>query len=220
MDSIVKHEILRQIGETGVVAVIRARSPEEGIALGEALLEGGIRAVEVAMTTPGGLKVLESLAARLEDRGLLLGAGTVLDPETARSCILAGAQYVVAPNLNGDVVRCCHRHGLPCLPGVGSVTELLQALEWGVDVVKLFPGEVLGPRFIKAARGPVPHARILPTGGVSLENLEEWFRAGAFAVGMGGSLTHAGGVPRSPEEVRDTARGVTERIAVLRGGRA
>ena len=135
MDSIVKHEILRQIGETGVVAVIRARSPEEGIALGEALLEGGIRAVEVAMTTPGGLKVLESLAARLEDRGLLLGAGTVLDPETARSCILAGARYVVAPNLNGDVVRCCHRHGLPCLPGVGSVTELLQALEWGVDVV-------------------------------------------------------------------------------------
>jgi 2-dehydro-3-deoxyphosphogluconate aldolase/(4S)-4-hydroxy-2-oxoglutarate aldolase len=211
-----KAGIIRSIGEAGVVAVIRAEDAIQGMDLAKAVNAGGIPAVEVTMTVPGAIDILETMAS--ED-GPLLGAGTVLDPETARSCILAGAKFIVAPNLNEDVLKICNRYSVPCMPGVGTVTELIRALEMGADVVKAFPGEVLGPSFIKAVKGPVPNARIMPTGGVSLDNLDRWFAAGAFAVGMGGALTKPGGVSGDMELVAETARRIMDRIAEIRGGR-
>ncbi len=212
-----KRGILDAVGNGGIVAVIRAESVEEGTALAGAVHRGGIPAVEVTMTVPGALKILEKMAS--EAQGPILGAGTVLDPETARACILAGAKFIVSPGLNEAVIRLCNRYSVPCLPGVGTVTELLRAMELGAEVVKAFPGEVLGPSFIKAVRGPVPSARIMPTGGVSPENLKEWFDAGAFAVGMGGALTKPGGVSRNFKLVESTARSIMERIASIRGGK-
>ncbi|MCF4114569.1 MULTISPECIES: bifunctional 2-keto-4-hydroxyglutarate aldolase/2-keto-3-deoxy-6-phosphogluconate aldolase [Dethiosulfovibrio] len=211
-----KAGIIRSIGEAGVVAVIRAEDAIQGMDLAKAVNAGGIPAVEVTMTVPGAIKILETMAS---EGGPLLGAGTVLDPETARSCILAGAKFIVAPNLNEDVLKICNRYSVPCMPGVGTVTELIRALEMGADVVKAFPGEVLGPSFIKAVKGPVPNARIMPTGGVSLDNLDRWFAAGAFAVGMGGALTKPGGVSGDMELVAETARRIMDRIAEIRGGR-
>ena len=149
--------------------------------------------------------------------GAILGAGTVLDPETARICILAGAQYIVSPHLNESVVTLCNRYSVPCMPGVGTLTELVRALELGVDVVKAFPGDVLGPDFVKAVRAPVPHANIMPTGGVSPDNLRSWFDAGVFAVGMGSSLTKPGGVAGDMDLVTATARNVVRSIADIRG---
>jgi 2-dehydro-3-deoxyphosphogluconate aldolase/(4S)-4-hydroxy-2-oxoglutarate aldolase len=219
MESIRKYEILEAIGRKGVVAVIRARDRREGLAIAEAVYRGGIPAIEVAMTVPGAIRVLEALAETYRDRGIVLGAGTVLDPETARSCMLAGAEYFIAPNLDESVARCCNRYALPYMPGVGSVTELVRALELGADVVKLFPGEVAGPRFIRAAHGPIPHARIMPTGGVDPDNLEEWFQAGAFAVGMGSSLTRPKGAREGDmEAVRAVAETVVARIGAIRAG--
>jgi 2-dehydro-3-deoxyphosphogluconate aldolase/(4S)-4-hydroxy-2-oxoglutarate aldolase len=195
--------------------VIRAENRQEGQRIAEAVISGGIPAIEVAMSTPGALQILETLAEHHEG-DLILGAGTVLDSETARTCMLAGARYIIAPNLDESVARCCNRYSVPYMPGVGSMAELVRAMEFGVDVVKLFPGETLGPKFIKAAHGPLPHAQIMPTGGVSPDNLEEWFQAGAFAVGMGGCLTKPGGINGDYEAVRHTAQTVIARIAALR----
>jgi 2-dehydro-3-deoxyphosphogluconate aldolase/(4S)-4-hydroxy-2-oxoglutarate aldolase len=209
-----KYEVLQAIEKAGVVAVIRARDSREGMALARAVQKGGIPAVEVTMTVPGAVGILESMAS---EGGTILGAGTVLDPETARICILAGAQYVVSPHLNESVVTLCNRYSVPCMPGVGTLTELVRALELGVDVVKAFPGDVLGPDFVKAVRGPVPHAKIMPTGGVSPDNLQSWFNAGVFAVGMGSSLTKPGGVAGDMDLVTATARNVVDSIADIRG---
>ncbi len=207
-----KGEIIQSIGNAGVVAVIRGNTVDEGLALADAVYQGGIATVEVTMTVPGAIKILEALASR---EGLLLGAGTVLDAETARMCILAGARYIVSPHLSESVMKLCHRYAIPCMPGVGTVTEVIRALELGAEVLKAFPGEVLGPQFIKAVKGPLPHAKIMPTGGVSLENMEKWFAAGAFAVGMGGALTKPGGVKGNMRLVTETARTIVEKIAPL-----
>lgn len=214
--SIKKYEILQKIHEKGVVAIVRAKDAETGSKLADAIFEGGIPAVEVAMTVPKAIEIMREMAKAYGGKGLILGAGTVLDPETARQCILAGAEYIVAPNLNEDVVKLCNRYAVPCMPGVGSVTELLYALELGVDVVKIFPGEVLGPKFVKAVLGPVPYAKMMPTGGVSPDNLEEWFKAGAFAVGMGSAMTKPGGVEGDYDAVKRTAKEVVEKIAEIR----
>lgn len=211
-----KGDILRAIGESGIVAVIRAKDEKQGMALSKAVYQGGIRAIEVTMTVPGAVGILEKLSSM---EGPILGAGTVLDGETARTCILAGAKFIVSPALSESVISTCNRYGVPCMPGIGTVTELLRAMELGAEVVKAFPGEVLGPSFIKAVRGPVPHAKIMPTGGVSEDNLDKWFAAGAFAVGMGGALTSPGGVSGNMDLVESTARGIVDKIAAIRGNR-
>lgn len=211
-----KYEVLRAIGNAGVVAVIRAKNSREGMDLARAVQDGGVPAVEVTMTVPGAVRILETMAS---EGNAILGAGTVLDPETARICILAGAQYIVSPHLNEAVVTLCNRYSIPCMPGVGTLTELVRALELGVDVVKAFPGDVLGPDFVKAVKGPVPHANIMPTGGVSPDNLKAWFAAGVFAVGMGSSLTKPGGVAGNMDLVTATARKVVDTIADIRGGK-
>jgi 2-dehydro-3-deoxyphosphogluconate aldolase/(4S)-4-hydroxy-2-oxoglutarate aldolase len=151
-------------------------------------LEGGIQSLEITFTVPKAHKVLERLTDRYINEDIAIGAGTVMDSETARIAILSGASFIVSPYLNDSTVRLCNRYRITCLPGVMSIKEVVKAMELGVDIMKLFPGEVQGTNMIKAIKGPIPQAKIMPTGGVSLENISEWISAGAVAVGIGGSL--------------------------------
>jgi 2-dehydro-3-deoxyphosphogluconate aldolase/(4S)-4-hydroxy-2-oxoglutarate aldolase len=184
-----KLETLRRITDAGLVAVVRAETADAAQRTADAVLEGGCPAVEMTFTVPGAHRVIEALAARYKPAELILGAGTVLDPETARVAILSGASYVVSPSLNVETVRLCNRYQVPCMPGAMTVREVIEALEAGADIVKLFPGEAFGPSIIKAIRGPLPQAPLMPTGGVDLSNVAEWIKAGAVAVGTGSSLT-------------------------------
>lgn len=214
--SIRKHEILQKIEEKGIVAVIRAKNRDEGRQLSDAVFRGGIPAVEITMTVPGALEIMKDLSGIYEKEGIILGAGTVMDAETARLCILAGASYVVTPFLSAEVIRICNRYSVPCLPGTGTVAEIVTAMELGADVVKIFPGEVLGPSFIKATLGPLPYAKMMPTGGVSQDNLGDWIKAGAFAVGMGGALTNPATRSGDYLKVEEIARSVVENIERIR----
>jgi len=184
-----KLEVMRRIVESGVIAVIRAESVDEALKIAEACKAGGIEALEITMTVPGALTAIEQLAKAYPNKEVLIGAGTVLDPETARLCILAGASFLVAPNLNEDTVKMAHRYGKVIMPGCSTITEIVHAMEIGADVVKYFPGNLGGPAAIKAFKGPLPHVPFCPTGGVSIENAGEWIKAGAVAIGVGGELT-------------------------------
>ena len=176
------------IAASGLVAVIRADSPEQAERIAEACAQGGVSALEITFTVPGASGVIEHLAKKVSGQ-ILLGAGTVLDPETARIAILSGAQFVVSPALNPATARLCNRYRVPYMPGAGTMREVIEAMECGADIVKVFPGEILGPAFVKAVRGPLPQAQLMPTGGVGIESVGEWIKAGAVAVGVGGSLT-------------------------------
>jgi len=184
-----KEDVLSQIRSTGVVAVVRAESGDEAIRIADACLAGGLRAIEITFTVQNALGVLRDLRKRYDDGEILLGAGTVLDPETARAALLEGANYIVAPSLNLETVRLCHRYRVAVMPGAMTVREVIDVMESGADVVKVFPGESMGPTFLKAVRGPLPQAQLMPTGGVSLDNVADWIHAGAIAVGVGGQLT-------------------------------
>ena len=187
-----KIEILNRIVETGVIAVVRAGSAEQAIKVIDAAREGGILALEVTMTVPRAIDVIKEICGKYEGGDEIIGAGTVLDAETARMAILAGAQFIVGPNLNADMIRVCNRYQINCIPGTTSVSEILQALELGASIVKIFPGSLLKPDFIKAVHGPIPYAPLMPTGGVNVENAADWIRAGAVAIGVGGDLTKEG----------------------------
>jgi 2-dehydro-3-deoxyphosphogluconate aldolase/(4S)-4-hydroxy-2-oxoglutarate aldolase len=210
-----KLEILRRITEAGLVAVVRAESGDEARRVAEAVLEGGCPAVEMTFTVPRAHRVIEELAARYKPSELILGAGTVLDPETARIAILSGASYVVSPSLNAETVRLCNRYQVPVMPGAMTIREVIEAMESGADVVKLFPGEAFGPSIIKAVKGPLPQAPLMPTGGVDLSNVGEWIRAGAVAVGAGGSLT-GGAKTGDYQSVTAAARAFVEKIKEAR----
>jgi 2-dehydro-3-deoxyphosphogluconate aldolase/(4S)-4-hydroxy-2-oxoglutarate aldolase len=190
-----KLKLLQRIAEEGVVAVLRGESPEEVVKIAEQAIAGGIKVIEVTMTVPFALRAIEELAKKYSsdaserDKFAIIGVGTVLDPETARAAILSGAEFVVGPSLNPATVALCNRYRIPVMPGVMTVKEIQEALELGVDIVKLFPGNLYSPSMIKAIKGPVPQANIMPTGGVSLDNLGEWIKAGAIAVGIGSDLT-------------------------------
>jgi 2-dehydro-3-deoxyphosphogluconate aldolase/(4S)-4-hydroxy-2-oxoglutarate aldolase len=188
--SIAKIEVLGKIVASGLVAVIRANNPDQAARIAEACALGGVAAVEITFTVPGATGVIEHLAKRSLGQ-ILLGAGTVLDPETARIAILAGAQFVVGPTLDPETARLCNRYQVPYIPGAGTIGEVIAAMECGADIVKVFPGEILGPSFVKAVKGPLPQASLMPTGGVSVENVGDWIKAGSVAVGVGGNLTAA-----------------------------
>ena len=213
-----KKLIIEKIHETGMVAIIRTASSETACNVTGIMFEEGVVVQEITMTVPGGVQVLEEISRKYRKDGLILGAGSVLDPETARICILAGAEFIVTPSLNTEVIRLCNRYSIPCIPGIATPTEYVEAMELGVDVVKAFPGEVLGPGFIKALRGPFPEAKIIPTGGVNYTNLEPWFKAGAYAVGMGSGLTKPEDREGDQELIRETARKVLKRIREIRRG--
>ena len=187
-----KEQVLSRMKEECLVAVIRAKNREQGEKVVEAVIEGGIHFIEITMTMDEG-NPIEFLAAMSEkyrkDDRIVIGAGTVLDPETARAVILAGANYVVSPGLNLDTIRLCNRYRVPMLPGVMTPTEAITALEAGCDVIKLFPGNILGPAAISSFRGPLPQGNFMPSGGVDVDNVDKWLKAGAYAVGTGSSLT-------------------------------
>jgi 2-dehydro-3-deoxyphosphogluconate aldolase/(4S)-4-hydroxy-2-oxoglutarate aldolase len=183
-----KWEIIKKITDSGLVVVVRADNPDMAKKITDACLEGGAAAIEITYTVPGATKVIEELAKEYSGK-IIIGAGTVLDPETARIAILSGAQYVVSPYLSRETLRLCNRYQVPCMPGVMTVEGVVEAMELGADILKVFPGEAFGPKIIKAIKGPLPQANMMPTGGVSIDNVGEWIKAGAVAVGAGGSLT-------------------------------
>lgn len=191
---------LQRILDGGIVAIVRAPSGEMLADLGEALLAGGIACMEVTFTVPEAHRVLEHLRHRLADR-MVLGAGTILDTETARIALLSGAEFLVTPTLNVEVIRLCRRYRKPVFPGAMTPTEILAAWEAGADVVKVFPSEVLGPAYLRAIHGPLPQVRLMPTGGVNLQTAAEFLRAGACALGLGTAL-----VERQALQQRDWAR--------------
>src|ERR1035438_4786353 len=186
-----KQAILSTIREIGLVPVVRTPSAESAVKAIEAIYEGGIRLAEVTMTVPGAVRVLEKLADHFGDR-MLLGAGTVLDPETCRVCMLAGAQFFVTPALNFKTIEMAHRYSKPISPGALTPTEVLAAWDAGADIVKIFPCDnVGGPKYIKALKGPFPQIEMIPTGGVSLTTAGDFLKAGACAVAVGGELVDA-----------------------------
>ena len=210
-----KLDILRRITDAGLVAVVRAETADGATRIADAVLAGGCPAIEVTFTVPGAHRVLEALAARYKPSELILGAGTVLDPETARIALLSGATYIVSPALNAETVRLCHRYQVPVMPGAMTIREVIAAMEAGADIVKLFPGEAFGPGIVRAIKGPLPQAPLMPTGGVDVGNVGEWIRAGAVAVGAGSSLTGAAKTGDYGAITR-TAREFLEKIQVAR----
>ena len=172
---------------SGIIAIMRASNSDQLLAAAEAVLAGGVSAIEVTLTTPGALNVVEQAVKKFGD-ALLFGVGSVLDSESARAAIFAGAQFIVAPTLKLETIALCKRYSVPVLPGAYTPTEILTAWEAGADIVKVFPADSLGPQFIKAVKAPLPQVRLCPTGGVSLANVADFFNAGADAVGVGGEL--------------------------------
>lgn len=186
-----RQQILSSIIDIGIVPIVRTSSSESAIRAVEAIFQGGVRAAEITMTVPGAVRALEKLADQFGDR-MVLGAGTVLDPETARICMLAGAQFFVTPSLRLATIEVARRYSKVICPGALTPTEVLTAWEAGADVVKVFPcGNVGGPKYIKALKGPLPHIEMIPTGGVNLETTGDFLRAGACAVAVGSELVDA-----------------------------
>lgn len=183
-----KHRVAGKLCEAGVVAVIRADDSGQAVKIAEACVKGGITSLEITFTIPYAHHVIESLSEHFASEDVVVGAGTVLDPETARIAILSGAEFVVSPFVQPDVMRMCNRYAVLCMPGAMTIKEVAEGLEYGADIVKLFPGEALGPAMIRSIKGPLPQANLLPTGGVDVDTIEQWLKAGAAAVGVGGSL--------------------------------
>lgn len=184
-----KFETLNAIVESGVVAVVRAESKEQGMKIVEACKEGGLTALEITLTVPGAIEIIRDIANEYRGTEMIIGAGTVLDSESARACILAGAEYIVSPYFDLGTAQLCNRYAIPYMPGVMTPKEVISAMEAGVDICKVFPGSAFGPSIIKGFKGPIPQGNFMPTGGVSLDNVSEWINNGAVAVGAGSVLT-------------------------------
>ena len=184
-----KLEVLKRLTDCGVVAVVRAENGEQAVKIAEACIKAGIIGIEFTFTVPGAVEIIRTMSARYKPEEIIIGAGTVMDPETARAAILAGAHFVVSPSLNTETVRLCLRYQIACMAGAMTVKEAVECMESGADIIKIFPGNLFGPAIIKAIHGPLPQARMMPTGGVSAENAGEWIKAGAVAVGAGSDLT-------------------------------
>jgi 2-dehydro-3-deoxyphosphogluconate aldolase/(4S)-4-hydroxy-2-oxoglutarate aldolase len=201
-----RHADLQRVLDRGIVAIIRAPSGELLVDVAEALLEGGIDVIEVTFTVPGVLEIISRVRDALGDR-VLLGAGTVLDTESARAALLAGAEFLVTPTVNTGVIELCNRYDKLIMPGAFTPTEVLTAWETGADIVKVFPADIGGASHIRALKGPFPHIRLLPTGGVNLDTLAEFVRAGACAVGLGSALVEKDALGRGDmHRIRDLAR--------------
>ena len=208
-------DVVKRIAHEGVIAVVRLPDAKLGREVASALVAGGVTAIEITMTVPRAVELIAELSSAVPEA--LIGAGTVTDAATARAVIAAGARYVVSPVFRPSVVDACLERDVPALPGCFSPTEIANAWEMGVDAVKLFPATALGPSFIKDLRGPFPALKIVPTGGVSIENAADWIRAGAFAVGAGSALVD----PKAVEAGRfDIVTGNARAfVAAVRGAR-
>lgn len=210
-----KETVITRIQECGIVAVVRAETVSQAQRITEACIEGGVAAIELTFTVPHADKVIEELAKKYSEDEIILGAGTVMDAATARIAMLSGAQYIVSPYLDLETVKMCNRYRVAVMPGIMSVREAVTAMEAGADILKVFPGELFGPKIIKAINGPIPYAKMMPTGGVTVDNVGEWIRAGAVAVGAGGALT-AGAKTGDYAKITETARQFRENIKAAR----
>ena len=241
-----KEQVLAKLRSCGLVAVVRAKDADDAMRIAEACIEGGCAGIELTYTTPGVNAIIEKMAREYDGTDFVIGAGTVMDPETARMAILSGAQYVVSPYFNGDTVRLCNRYRVACMPGAMSIAEVVAGMEAGADIIKVFPGELFGPKILKSIHGPIPQAELLldePTNHLDaesvlwleqhlkpypgavlavthdryfLDNVAEWIAAGAVAVGAGGSLT-AGAKTGDYGKITETARQFVEKIRAARG---
>lgn len=210
-----KNEVITKIKENGLVAVVRADSAEEAKAITEACIAGGCASVEITFTVPGAHKIIEELAASYKPEEILIGAGTVLDAETARIAILSGAQYIVSSSFHAETAKLCNRYGVPYMPGCMTLREITEAMEYGVDIVKIFPGNVLKVDFVKSVKGPMPQVDMMPSGGVEVDNVAEWIKAGCVAVGAGGSLI-AGAKTGNYALITETAKRFSAKIQEAR----
>lgn len=210
-----KEHIITKLTETGLVAVVRAENAEEAIRISDACMEGGCNAIELTFTVPGAHKVIEALADKYSNGEMILGAGTVLDAETARIAILAGANYIVSPAFSEDSAKLCNRYRIPYIPGCMTISEVVTAMEAGADIIKIFPADLFGPKIIKDIKGPLPQAKLMPTGGVDVSNVDQWIKAGAAAVGAGSSLT-AGAKTGDYKKISETAEKFIEKIKMAR----
>jgi 2-dehydro-3-deoxyphosphogluconate aldolase / (4S)-4-hydroxy-2-oxoglutarate aldolase len=211
-----RESTVRTIQELGVVAVIRMRDAGRLRAVIDAIAEGGVRAIEVTMSVPGAVGLIAALAPALPS-SILFGAGTVTDAATARAVIDAGARFIVSPVFRRDVIDACHERDVVVAPGCFSPTEILDAHEHGADIVKVFPATALGPSYIRDIRAPLPQLRLMPTGGVTLDNAGDWIRAGAVAVGLGSALIDAAAIDGNRFDViTANARRVVANVAAAR----
>lgn len=209
-----KLDVIKKIQSIGVVAVIRGKSVEDAIAIAEACISGGVTAIELAFTTPQAHEAIACLSKKyVRNADVIIGAGTVLDAITARIAILNGAQFIVSPVFDLDTIKLCNRYRIAVMPGTTTLNGVVSALESGADIIKIFPGEILGIKAIKAIHGPLPQAMLMPTGGVNTDNAGDWIKAGCVAVGAGSALTGGG---KTAAEITETAR---KFIAAVRAAR-
>ncbi|HZZ81188.1 MAG TPA: bifunctional 4-hydroxy-2-oxoglutarate aldolase/2-dehydro-3-deoxy-phosphogluconate aldolase [Gemmataceae bacterium] len=212
-----KEDQLRQVLDSGIVAVVRSQDSAQLVEVVRALADGGVNVVEITMSVPGALDVIKAVRSALGER-VLLGAGTILDPETCRMALLAGAEYIVSPTLNLEVIRLCQRYDKLVMPGAFTPTEILTAWEAGADIVKVFPADVVGPAFFKAIKGPLPQVRVMPTGGVDLTTAASFLKAGACCLGLGGQLVEPDAVKsRNFTRIRTLAE---QYVAIVKETRA
>jgi 2-dehydro-3-deoxyphosphogluconate aldolase / (4S)-4-hydroxy-2-oxoglutarate aldolase len=184
-----KMDVIKRLTDCGVVAVVRAENEEQAKKIAGACIEAGIVGIEITFTVPGALKIIESLCNEYSEDEIIIGAGTVLDKETARAAILAGSKYVVSPCLDIETVQLCNTYDIACMPGAMTVKEAVDGMKAGADIIKIFPAGLFGPAIIKNFKGPLPQMKMMPTGGVEVDNICDWIKAGAVAVGAGSSLT-------------------------------
>jgi 2-dehydro-3-deoxyphosphogluconate aldolase/(4S)-4-hydroxy-2-oxoglutarate aldolase len=213
-----RSDIVSEIEKCGVVAIIRVQDPAAVRGVVDALAEGGLRTLEVTMTVPRAIELIGEIAPTLPE-DFLLGAGTVLDSDTAHQAARAGAQFIVSPVFRPEVITAAHDDGIPAMPGCFTPTEILSAWDAGADVVKVFPATSVGPSYLKDIRGPLPHVKLMPTGGVSIDNIGDWLRAGAVAVGIGSALLDAKALSaKQYGAIADNARRVVDNVRAARGG--
>lgn len=211
-----KFENLCKIMDGGIVVIIRSDNTEEAHKVAEACIKGGVGAVEVTMSVPGALGIIESLARTYQNGEVVIGAGTVLDAETARAAILAGAELLVSPHLNAEMIKMSNRYQAISVVGAMTPKDVLETLEAGADMVKLFPADSLGPQYVKTIKAPIPQASIIPTGGATPQNVHEWLQAGCDAVGVGSYITKAHKQDGDYNKVTLAAREFVEAIAKAR----
>ena len=213
-----KTDVIKQIRETGVIPVVRATSADEAMRAIDAIRKGGVSVLEITMTVPGAVKVIEQVSARYGNDALV-GAGTVLDAETARICILSGAQFIVSPALDIDTIECCRRYGVATMPGALTPTEVIKAWTAGADFVKVFPaGAMGGASYLKALKAPLPQIELVPTGGVSLKTAADFIKAGASALGVGADLVDLKALREGQDDViTERARQFVEIVREARG---
>ena len=213
-----KEKNLQDIVNCGVVAIVRVESAQEAVEVCLAIAKGGVKPIEITMTVPGAIDVIKEFKSAVKDE-VLVGAGTVLDPETARAVILAGAEFVVSPTLNLEVIEVCRRYSKIVIPGAFTPTEILTAWEAGADIVKIFPARVGGPKYLVDIKGPLPQIRLMPTGGVGIENTPDFIRAGAVAVAVGTSLVDKKAVSEKKYDIiTENARKFVEAVKLARAG--